>query len=101
MDCLLGGGEGVAVFLLLEFDALAFQFQPGGGMTGALEGGDVANGLAQEFDAFGAFGEGGEMEAQGVQVLRGEPVGGNIGDGTAGGAGQFLGLGFHFGQQGF
>jgi len=79
--------EGEDAGAVLEFDVIEFDF--------------LGEFLAQEFDAFGAFGEGGEMSAQGVQILRGEPVGGDIGDGTAGGAGQFLGLGFRFGQCGF
>jgi hypothetical protein len=76
LDCLLGGGEGVAVFLLLEFEALAFQFQPGGGMAGALEGDDVANGLAQEFEAFGAFGQGGSV-AERLRILASYEVAGS------------------------
>ena len=41
----LRGGEGVAVFLPLEIEFFAVELEPGGGMTAALEGDEVASGL--------------------------------------------------------
>ena len=101
LDFRLRGGEGVAVFLPLEFEFILVELEAGGGMAAALEGDEVAAGLPQQLEALRAFGEFGELLAHGLEVLGGDPVGGDIGDGAADGALQFLDFRSHFGEHCF
>ena len=64
------GGEGVLVLLAVEFEFLAVELETGMARGAALEGDGVRGHLAEELEALGAGGEGGEFVAGGLEILR-------------------------------